>query len=157
MVVETARHTVQTARSCTDITACAVLSVRGDELADRNAVQDPLRAESRDEEDGTTLVDDAVAARHPGSWLGFRAVDFGAGAGRVRAVASAPAGGARVEVRLDEPLTGALTATLDVPATGDPQRWAEVNAPVIDAAGVHDVYFVFGTSGARLSTAAFDR
>jgi beta-glucosidase len=155
MTVETARHTVQTARSCTDITAFAVLSVRGEDLADRDA--GPLRAGSRDEEDGTTLVDDAVAARHPGSWLGFRAVDFGSGADRVRAVASAPAGGAQVEVRLDEPLTGALTATLQVPATGDPQIWAQVDAPLIDATGVHDVYFVFGTSGARLNTAAFGR
>lgn len=157
MTVETARHTVQTGRSCTDITACAVLSVRGVELGDRDVLDRPLRAGSRDEEDGTTLVDDAVAARHPGSWLGFRAVDFGTGAGRVRAVASAPAGGARVEVRLDEPLTGELTATLDVPAAGTPRRWAEVDAPLTDASGVHDVYFVFGTSGARLNTAAFDR
>jgi beta-glucosidase len=148
---------VQTGRSCTDITACAVLSVRGEELADRDAVAVPLRAESRDEEDGTVLVDDAVAARQAGSWLGFRGIDFAAGADRVRAVASAPAGGSRVEVRLDEPLTGELTATLDVPATGDPRRWAEVSAPLTGASGVHDVYFVFGTSGARLSTAAFDR
>jgi len=140
-----------------------VLSVRGEELAARDALRDPLRAGTRDEEYATTLIGgpdgqgDGVAAREAGSWLGFRAVDFGGGAGRVRASASAPAGGARVEVRLDEPLTGPVAATLDVPATGAPDRWAEVSAALTGATGVHDVYLVFDTAGARLGGAAFDR
>ncbi|GGL14271.1 glycoside hydrolase family 3 protein [Mangrovihabitans endophyticus] len=160
-VVETARHTVMAGRSCTDITATAVLLVRGEQIPDWDAYAAPLPAASRDDEYGTTLVDagpvegDAVAATRAGAWLGFDRVDFGAGTVRVRCRASAPAGGARLEIRLDEPLGGPLVATLDVPATGHPHRWAEVIAAATGASGVHDLYLRFDASDARVAEIAF--
>jgi beta-glucosidase len=160
-VVETAAHTVLTGRSCADITATATLSVRGEDLPGRDALRAPLRAATRDEEYATRLADegpaggDVVVARADGAWLGFGAVDFGAGATSVSARASAPAGGARIELRLDEPWCGPVAATLDVPATGDRHVWAEVSAPVTGAAGVRDLYLVLDTPGARVSSAEF--
>ncbi|MCA2213137.1 glycoside hydrolase family 3 C-terminal domain-containing protein [Jidongwangia harbinensis] len=161
MVVEAARHTVLVGRSCTDLTAATTLGVRGEEIPLRDALAAPLRAADRDDEYGTRLVDagprhgDAVAARQDAAWLVFGDVDFGGGATRVTARVSAPAGGARIEVRLDEPFSGPVAATLEVPATGDRHAWADVTAPVTGAAGVHDVYLILGTAGARVASVGF--
>jgi beta-glucosidase len=163
MVVENARHTVLTGRSCTDVTATTTLTVRGEDIPDRDGLGAALRAATRDDEYGTRLVDadprngDAVAAVCDGAWLAFDGVDLGAGAGRVTARVSAPAGGAVLEVRLGDPLSGPVAAELKMPATGDPHTWAEVTAPVTGAAGVHDVYLVLDTAGARVGTVAFGR
>jgi beta-glucosidase len=157
-VVENARHTVFAARSATDLTASATLTVRGEDIPPRTA---PLRAADRDDGYGTRLVDagpvvgDAVAARGGCAWLAFRDVDLGAGATEVTARVTAPAGGARLEVRLDDLLTGPAAATIDVPATGDRYAWADVTAAVTGASGVRDVYLVLDTAGARIDRVRF--
>jgi beta-glucosidase len=158
-VVETARHTVMAGRSCTDITATATLAVRGSALPDRVS---PLTAASRDEAYGTRLTaatamsGDAVEACAPGAWLGFTGVDLGAGPRRVRVTAAAPAGGARLELRLGDPLRGTLAATLDVPFTGGPYEHTEVTADLHAAGGVHDLFLVLGTPGVRVCAVAWD-
>jgi beta-glucosidase len=156
-VVENARHTVFAARSATDLTASATLTVRGEDIPPRTG---SLRAADRDDEFGTRLVDagpvdgDAVAAVGDCAWLAYRDVDFQSGARWVTARVTAPAGGARLEVRLDEPFA-APAATIDVPATGDPYAWADVTAAVTGADGVHDVYLVLDTAGARIDRVTF--
>jgi beta-glucosidase len=162
LVVEAARHTVLTGRSCTDFTASTILTVHGEELPDRRADGAGLRAANRDGEYGTALTDeslyrgDAVLAVRDGAWLGFERVDFGTGGHRITAATAAPDPGARIEVRLDEPLTGPVAAVLDVPATQDRHDWTSVTAPLTGATGRRDLYLVFPTAGARLSTVNFE-
>ncbi|MEV6493320.1 fibronectin type III-like domain-contianing protein, partial [Actinoplanes sp. NPDC051633] len=157
-VVETARHTVMVGRSCTEITATAVLAVRGSVLGSRTG---PLSAATRDEEYGTRLTaatalsGDAVVARSPGAWLGFTGVDVGAGPRRVRVTAAAPTGGARLELRLGDPLTGPLAAALDVPFTGGVHDFEPVCGPWTGD-GVHDLFLVMDTAGARVGEIAWD-
>ncbi|MEU7908798.1 glycoside hydrolase family 3 C-terminal domain-containing protein [Actinoplanes sp. NPDC049118] len=158
-LVESARHTVMVGRSCTDITATATLTVRGENVPDRTARN--LRAASRDAEYGTALTDegpergDAVVAVRDGAWLAFDGVDFGAGERRITASAAAATAGARIEVRLDEPLSGPVAAVLDVPAVAGRHDWVEVAAPLSGASGRHDLYLVFDRAGARVSTVTF--
>ncbi|GAA3343819.1 glycoside hydrolase family 3 C-terminal domain-containing protein [Amorphoplanes nipponensis] len=158
-VVERARHSVLAARSCTDLTASTTLTVHGEELPGRRAAG--LRAASRDGEYGTALTDegpergDAVVAVRDGAWLAFGRVDFGAGTDRITAAAAAAGPGARIEVRLDEPLSGPVAAVFDVPATAGRHDWAEVAAPLTGATGRRDLYLVFPTAGARLSRVGF--
>ena len=157
--LEAARHTVSAGRSCTDITTSVTLTVLGEELPHRQA--DSLRAADRDDEYGTTLTDespthgDAVLAVRDGAWLAFGRVDFGAGGHRITAATAAPEAGARIEVRLDEPLSGPVAAVLDVPATADRHDWVEVAAPLSGATGRRDLYLVFPTAGARVSSVSF--
>ena len=159
MTVETARHSVMIGRSSTDITLCAALSVRGEEVRDRSG---PLAAATRDDQFGTRLADetrtdgDVVEARLAGAWVAFHHVDLGAGVTRVRVRAAAPDRDARLDLRLDDPLTGRLLATIDVPATGDPYRYADV-AQTLDGAGRHDVFLVFDQPGVRVSALEFGR
>ncbi|WP_433730712.1 glycoside hydrolase family 3 C-terminal domain-containing protein [Actinoplanes sp. CA-051413] len=160
-VVEAARHSILAGRSCTDITATATLTVHGEVLPERRAGGDALRAASRDGEFGTALTDegpqrgDAVVALRDGAWLAFDRVDFGAGGHRITAATAAAGPGARIEVRLDEPLSGPVAAVLDVPATAGRHDWIEVAAPLAGATGRRDLYLVFPSAGARLSGVRF--
>ena len=162
-VVESARHTVLTGRSCLDITAAVTLAVHGETIPDRAAAGAELRAASRDNEYATALTadgpeaGDAVLAVGAGAWLEFDRVDFGSGSQAVTARVAAPEGGARVEVRLDNPFSGHLAAVLEVPATGGRHCWAAVTAPMASVSGVHDLYLVVDTAGAMVSAVAFDQ
>ncbi|AGZ41798.1 glycoside hydrolase family 3 protein [Actinoplanes friuliensis] len=158
-LIESARHTVLTGRSCTDLTASAILTVHGETVPDRPATS--LRAANRDAEYGTALTaegpseGDAVVAVRDGGWLAFDRVDFGAGEHRITASAAASGSGARIEVRLDEPLSGPVAAVLDVPAVAGRHDWIEVDAPLSGASGRHDLYLVFDRAGARVSAVGF--
>ena len=65
-------------------------------------------------------------------------------------VASALRGGA-IEVRLDS-IAGPMVARLEVPGTGGWEEWRYIETPFSgEAAGNHDVYFVFtGRKGPKL-------
>jgi beta-glucosidase len=159
-VVESARHTVLVGRSCTAITATTTLTVRGETVPDRAANGEGFRAAGHDSEYGTVLCedgpgDDAVTAVSAGAWLAFDRVDLGAGRPGLTVRAAAPAGGATIEVRLDEPLSGPLAAVLVVPATVGRPGWAEVTAPLTGATGTRDLYVVLDTVGTRISTVRF--
>ena len=78
------------------------------------------------------------------SFSRVRGVDFGVAPGATRLtvrVASLVAGGA-VEARLDS-VSGALVATVPVPATGGWEVFTNATAPAAGASGVHDLYLVF--------------
>jgi beta-glucosidase len=160
-VVEAARHTVLAGRSCTDITAATTLTVLGGQLPERRAGGAGLRAANRDGEYGTALTaeglekGDAVVAVRDGAWLAFDRVDFGAGGHRITAATAAQRPGARIEVRLDEPLSGPVAAVLDVPATPGRHDWVEVVAPLTGATGRRDLFLVFPVAGARISSVSF--
>jgi hypothetical protein len=52
-------------------------------------------------------------------------------------------------------MSGPVAAVLDVPATADRHGWFEVAAPLAGATGCRDLYLVFPTAGARVSTVRF--
>jgi beta-glucosidase len=163
-VVETARHTVQVGRSSADIALTATLAVRGEEVGPRRPLDRPLWAVDHDDYAGTVLLDDeprradAVGAAEPAGWIGFQRVDFGAGAAAVAARVTSrtrEAAGARVTLRLDDPLSGPVAGSIVVPTANGRHDWAEVRAPVSGAAGVRDLYLSFEAPGATVSCLTF--
>ncbi|MEJ3750292.1 glycoside hydrolase family 3 C-terminal domain-containing protein [Actinomycetes bacterium KLBMP 9797] len=164
-VVETARHTIQIGRSSLDITGTATLAVHGAEVLPRPVLDRPLRAIDNDGYADVTPLDDvpedldAIGAAEPGGWVGFHQVDFGAGARSVAARVTSrgrEAAGARVTLRLDDPLTGPVAATVTVPSATGRHDWSEVRAPVTGATGVRDLYLTFEAPGATVSYLTFE-
>jgi glucuronoarabinoxylan endo-1,4-beta-xylanase len=106
-----------------------------------------------------------------GSFLRYANVNFadGSAAGfleqkgqlAMHAVVNPRAGG-RIEVRLDDPHTGRVVGTFDVPARTGGQDWVTVSTPIdtdprTGASGFHDVYLVLtGADGEACSSAPFD-
>ncbi|GFJ88264.1 glycoside hydrolase family 3 protein [Phytohabitans rumicis] len=163
-VVETARHTIQVGRSSADIALTTTLSVRGERIAPRQPLQSPLWAVDHDDYAGTVLLDDephradAVGAAEPAGWIGFQQVDFGAGASAVAARVTSrtrEAAGARVTLRLDDPLSGPIAGSIVVPTANDRHDWTEVHAAITGAAGVRDLYLSFEAPGATVSSLTF--
>lgn len=77
-----------------------------------------------------------------GDWVRYDGVDFGQGAGRIRArVASATAGGI-IEVRLNEP-NGKLLGRLSVPHTGGWQSWVSKDLRLDSLSGTQTLCLVF--------------
>ena len=94
---------------------------------------------------GSPVGTQQLAYISDGDWVRYNAVDL-TGKTELRAkVASAGAGG-RIEVRLDK-LDGPLAATLTVPGTGSWDKLVDVSAPLVNAAGRHDVWLVFRGGG----------
>jgi beta-glucosidase len=163
-VVETARHTIQVGRSSADIALTATLAVRGEQVRPRRPLDRPLWAVDHDDYAGTVLLDDeprrvdAVGAAEPAGWIGFQRVDFGAGAAAVAARVTSrtrEAAGARVTLRLDDPLSGPVAGSIVVPTASGRHDWAEVRAPVSGASGVRDLYLSFEAPGATVSCLTF--
>ena len=46
-------------------------------------------------------------------------------------------------MREDDPVTGPVIATVQVPSTGGQYNWSTVTAPVAGARGIHDLYLDF--------------
>jgi beta-glucosidase len=160
MVVEAARHRVLVGRSATDIALTGTLTVRGERIPDRDPYRRPLWAIEFDDYAGIVLRDespdtagDVVGAAEPGAWISFERVDFGAGAARVRAVASGGPG--TLTLRLDDPLDGPVAGRIEVPATAGRYAWAEAGAEVSGATGRHDLYLILDTEGVAVSQLTF--
>jgi beta-glucosidase len=107
-----------------------------------------VRAVDFDDYAGVRLVDetkpggDAVGL-DAGDWLLYRDAALGDRARTFTAqVARADAGGTTLHVRLDDPVTGPLVGTAQVPSTGGVYSYATVRASVAGAAGRRDVYLV---------------
>jgi beta-glucosidase len=99
---------------------------------------------------------DAVSAAESGAWIAFADVDFGAGAGECRAhVSAADDRTAIVTLRLDDPLQGQVIGTICVPCQGGRYAWVEACIALEGAAGVHDLYAVFGSAGIGLDALTF--
>lgn len=82
-----------------------------------------------------------------GDYLMVRSVDFGKGAKTFEAAVASASNGGVIEVRLDAP-DGTLLANIDIPNTGDWQKWSTIKAKIKKAKGIHNLYFVFkGESG----------
>lgn len=85
--------------------------------------------------------------------LKVQGADFAGGAKTFRAAVAAAAPGAQIEIRVDAP-NGPLLGVCAIPDTGGVGRWAVVSAPVVETAGVHDVFLVF--TGAVSSSPRLD-
>lgn len=84
------------------------------------------------------------------SFLAFDSCNFkqGAVACSLRVSAAAGAGGT-IELHLDN-ATGRLVGSATVPVTGGWQTWRTVTCTVNDAAGIHNLYLVFKSSGSNV-------
>ncbi|HOK96474.1 MAG TPA: glycoside hydrolase family 43 protein [Anaerohalosphaeraceae bacterium] len=88
-----------------------------------------------------------VCSIENGDYIKVKGVDFGPGAKSFEARVASESQGGRIELRFDSP-TGKLAGICSVPCTGGWQKWETKSCTVKDAAGIHDLYFVFaGDSG----------
>ena len=78
-----------------------------------------------------------------GDFTGISGVDFGDGAATMSTRVKPLVAGASVQVRLDD-VDGPVVA--EIPLDGAIGEWAEVQADVAGAEGVHDVFFVFAAA-----------
>lgn len=78
-----------------------------------------------------------------GDFLYFPQVDFGDGASEVQLRFATESNTGTVEIRLDDPDSGALLASVPVSSTGGWTSWATLTAPASGASGVESVYVVF--------------
>jgi beta-glucosidase len=162
LVVEDARHSVMVGRSSTDIRVATTVRVRGEVVPPRDAYT-AWGAVGHDEYAGIALRDampaggDALASTEAGGWIGFSDVDFGADAVACRARVCTTNDGesATLTLRLDDPLQGPVIATFEQLCHGGRYGWVDVSAPVAGAAGVRDLYVVFGASAIGLDTLEF--
>jgi beta-glucosidase len=132
------------------------LAVNGEVIPPRDLSAATQAQNFDDYSGGVQLVDTSKAAgtsagsTGSGQWIKFA----GAGLKNPRtftaSVASTTAGGS-IQVRLDNPSSGPLLATVPVPDTGSVYSYQTVSAPVTGVTGVHDVYLVF-TGQSRLDT-----
>jgi|CZCB01.1.fsa_nt_gi arabinoxylan arabinofuranohydrolase len=78
-----------------------------------------------------------------GDYIKVRSVDFGdQGAISFAASVSSVSAGGVIELHLDSP-HGQLIGTLEVPNTGGLDSWQLVRSEVVNAHGIHDLFFVF--------------
>lgn len=159
-VVEAALQEIRVGRSAGDIRQTARLAVLGEIIPPRDLGQ-PTRAESYDAHGGTALVDEskargtAVGSTGAGDWIAFHQVAGGRGVtGFTVRVAREAATSAQLALRLDDPVTGPLLGTAQVPGTGSRYAYADVAAPASGFTGIRDVYLVFDGPGTRVSTLA---
>jgi beta-glucosidase len=158
-VVETSKLDVLVGASSSDIRQRAQVELRGERIAARDLARE-TRASNFDDYRAVNLVDetkefgDAVGAID-GSWLKFAGADLGRRTTRFGAEVAAPAGGGTIDVRLDDPVSGRLLGTAQVPSTGDLYTYATTTAALAAARGLHDVYLVFHGSF-RISTFAVE-
>jgi beta-glucosidase len=146
-VVETSPEDLMVGAASDDIRARATLRVEGEMIPPRR-LHETVRAVDFDDYSGVRLVDetkpggDAVGL-DAGDWLLFRDAIVGGGQRTFTAqVARAAAGGTTLRVRLDDPETGPLLGTVQVPSTGGVYSYVAVSAAIAGAPGRRDVYLV---------------
>ncbi|WP_033346683.1 glycoside hydrolase family 3 protein [Catenuloplanes japonicus] len=149
-VIEAARHTVGVGRSSADILLTTTLTVRGEQIPDRDPAR-PLSAVDNDDYDGVLPADhDTLASTRAEAWAAFEGVTFtdnGITGVRVRG-----AGPGTVTLRLDDP-AGPVIAAVDLPAATSP---VEVTARADGVHGTRDLFLVYGAAGVTVSDVAFD-
>ncbi|GAA4925042.1 glycoside hydrolase family 3 C-terminal domain-containing protein [Actinoplanes utahensis] len=154
-VIEDATHTVAVGRSSTDWRLATTLRVHGERIPPRSP-RSVLRMIDNDGYAGTTPVAipahplEALRGTEPGAWAVFDDVDFDDSVTTVRAVLSADTESS-VVLRLDDPFTGPILATLTT-SGGEP---AEVSAPVPPTSGQHALFVLFDTPGITVATLSF--
>jgi beta-glucosidase len=146
-VVETSAEDLMVGAASDDVRARATLDVVGETIPARD-LRGMVRAVDFDDHAAVMLVDETKAegdavAMGAGDWLLYRDVALGNGPRTITAqVARAAAGGATLQVRLDDPATGALVGTVRVPSTGGVYAYTTVRAALSAATGRRDVYLV---------------
>jgi hypothetical protein len=80
------------------------------------------------------------------AFIKVQGVNFGAGAKSFTASVASTTSGI-IELHLDS-VTGPLVGTCTIPSTGAVASWATASCQVQNAAGLHDLYFVFPNGGA---------
>ncbi len=83
-----------------------------------------------------------VAYIENGDYIGFSDVDFGAGADAIAFRVASTGSKAAISVHLDKP-DGPCIGTCSIADTGGWQTWATQSCALTEAAGIHDLYFVF--------------
>ncbi|MBY8872460.1 glycoside hydrolase family 3 C-terminal domain-containing protein [Micromonospora sp. PLK6-60] len=148
-VVESSTYDLLVGASVQDIRGRTAVRVRGETIPARDLSR-PTRAENFDRYAGVRLADETkvrgtvVEATAAGQWVSYAGSALRPGERTLTAkVAKADPGTATIQVRLGSP-TGKLLGTVAVPSTGDDYRYVTVRADLARAAGVHDVYLVFG-------------
>lgn len=101
------------------------------------AATDAASVEFAEHNGGGNMV---LSSVDDGDFAGISGVDFGDGATSVTARVKPLVEGASIQVRLDD-VDGPVVA--EIPVTGTPGEWTDVQADVTGAAGEHDVFFVF--------------
>jgi beta-glucosidase len=152
-VVEKAAHTVAVGSSSTDLRQTATLRVHGEEIPART-LRSGLRLIDNDGYAGTTPVatagdpDEALRSVSPGAWAVFDDVDLDCGPRQVTtSAATSSPGEGTITLRLGDPVTGPILATL--PAH------AGAHAPIGPAGGRHDLFVVFDHPEITLAALAF--
>ncbi|MET7397462.1 glycoside hydrolase family 3 C-terminal domain-containing protein [Dactylosporangium sp. NPDC005572] len=157
-VVEDATHDILVGASSSDIRARGTLRVRGETIPPRD-LRSTTSAQNFDSYSGITLVDfskaagTSVGASAGGQWVRYADTDLRGGPASFSGRFANPGAATTVQVRLDNPRTGPVLATLTVPSTGDPYAYTTVTGALARATGRHDVYLVFG-GPVRLATFA---
>jgi beta-glucosidase len=161
-VVEASRQSVMVGRSSLDIQQAMTVTVRGERIPVRDAVAGPIPAAGHDDYAGVDLRDaspaggDCVCAAEPGAWIAYAQVDFGAGVSTCTARISGPEDRPSVvTLRLDDPLEGPVIGTIAAACPGGRHAWIDAVAPTEGAAGVRDLYAVFGAAGVSLDRLTF--
>jgi beta-glucosidase len=161
-VVESSPYDLMVGQSSADIRQSATLEVHGETIPPQDLVGHPTQAQNFDDYNGITLAPEtqasgtAVEATAAGQWVKFGDVDFGRRGVRsfTAQVAKADTSAASVQLRLDNPVTGPVLATLPVTSTSGQYNWAEVTGQVTGAHGIHDLYLVF-TGPLEVATFSF--
>lgn len=155
-VLETGRYDLMAGGSSADTPQSAALAVHGEVIPPRD-LSVPTQAQNFDDySSGVQLVDTSkaagtsVASAGGGQWIKFAGALLKDPRTFTASVASAGTGGS-IQVRLDNPSSGRLLGTVQVPDTGSVYTYQTVTAPLASVTGQHDVYLVF-TGQARLDT-----
>ncbi|WP_203759035.1 glycoside hydrolase family 3 protein, partial [Actinoplanes octamycinicus] len=131
-VVETATHTIAVGSSSTDLRLTTTLRVDGEEIPPR-AARAGLRLIDNDGYAGTVPVavtgtpGEALRSVTPDAWALFHDVDLNGGLHQVTVTTAGVPG--TVVLRLDDPFTGPVLATLPVPPPSSGPGSTSVSAP----------------------------
>lgn len=145
-VVESSVEDLMVGAASDDIRARARLQVVGEKIPARSMRE--VRAADFDDYEGVRLVDETkpggdAVGMNAGDWLLYRDADVSRGVRSFTAkVARAAAGGTTLQVRLDNPVTGRLVGTAQVPSTGGGYSYTTIRASISRADGRRDVYLV---------------
>ncbi|SDK47052.1 glycoside hydrolase family 3 protein [Sediminibacillus albus] len=147
-VVESGTFDIMVGRSSDDIELKGTLKVDGEKVPTRDLTKE-TKAENYDNYSGVKLVEESTSESYAigeidtGDWLAFENVKFPKGISELKVRVASQENGGTIELRLDDPQSGKLAGTVNVPATGGLQNWETVTTDVRKLAGKHDVYLTF--------------
>ncbi len=156
-VVESATHELMVGASASAITCRTELAVRGETVPPTALRDRVLRAEAFDDYESVALVVEtpaagtAVEGSASGAWIAFHDVDVDAAIDT--AAVDLASGG--VELRIDDPVNGAVLATAAVDPRLPTGEWQRVRVPIAPSGGRHPLYVVCTEPGTRLAALRF--